>query len=48
MMNGGMEKGEITVLGALTSIGKSTLISNIVYNLIENTNFKVGTMYLES
>ena len=48
MMNGGMEKGEITVLGALTSIGKSTLVSNIVYNLIENTNFKVGTMYLES
>ena len=35
-------------MGALTSIGKSTLISNIVYNLIENTNFKVGTMYLES
>lgn len=47
MMNGGMEKGEITVIGALTSIGKSTLISSIVYNLIENTSFKVGTMYLE-
>lgn len=47
MMNGGMEKGEITVIGALTSIGKSALVSNIVYNLIENTKFKVGTMYLE-
>lgn len=48
MMNGGMEKGEITVIGALTSIGKSTIINNIVYNLIENTKFKVGVMYLES
>ncbi len=47
MMNGGMEKGEITVIGALTSIGKSTIINNIVYNLIENTKFKVGAMYLE-
>lgn len=47
MMNGGMEKGEITVIGALTSIGKSTIISNLVYHLIENTSFKVGAMYLE-
>ena len=47
MMNGGMEKGEITVIGALTSIGKSSLLTNIVYNLIENTSFKVGAMYLE-
>jgi len=48
MINGGMERGEITVVGALTSIGKSTIISNIVYHLIENTSFKVGAMYLES
>lgn len=47
MMNGGAEKGEITVIGALTSIGKSTIVNNIVYNLIENTKFKVGVMYLE-
>lgn len=47
MMNGGMEKGEITVLGALTSIGKSTIVNNVVYHLIENTKFKVGAMYLE-
>jgi len=47
MMNGGMEKGEITVIGALTSIGKSSVVNNIVYNLIENTTFKVGAMYLE-
>lgn len=47
MMNGGMEKGEITVIGALTSIGKSTILNNLVYHLIENTNLKVGAMYLE-
>ena len=47
MMNGGMEKGEITIIGALTSIGKSTIINNVVYSLIENTKFKVGAMYLE-
>lgn len=47
MMNGGMERGEISVIGALTSIGKSTIVSNLVYHLIENTPFKVGAMYLE-
>lgn len=47
MMNGGMERGEISVIGALTSIGKSSIVSNLVYNLIENTKFKVGAMYLE-
>lgn len=47
MMNGGQERGEITVIGALTSIGKSTIVSNLVYHLIENTSFKVGAMYLE-
>ena len=47
MMNGGMEKGEITIIGALTSIGKSTIINNVVYHLIENTKFKVGALYLE-
>ena len=47
MMNGGMEKGEITIIGALTSIGKSSIVNNVVYSLIENTTFKVGAMYLE-
>ena len=47
MMNGGMEKGEITIIGALTSIGKSSIINNVVFHLIENTRFKVGAMYLE-
>ncbi len=48
MMGGGGERGEITIIGALTSSGKSTIIDNFVYNLIENTPFKVGAMYLES
>ena len=47
MMNGGMERGEITVIGALTSIGKSSILNNVVYSLIENTELKVGAMYLE-
>lgn len=47
MMGGGMEKGEITIIGALTSIGKSTIVNNVVFHLIENTRFKVGAMYLE-
>lgn len=47
MLGGGMERGEVTVIGALTSAGKSTMINNIVYNTIENTPFKVGAMYLE-
>lgn len=48
MLGGGMERGEVTVIGALTSIGKSTMINNIAYHLIENTPFKVGAMYLET
>lgn len=48
MMNGGVERGEVTVIGALTSIGKSSLISTIVYHLLDQTPYKVGAMYLES
>lgn len=48
MMNGGPERGEITIIGALTSIGKTTIINNIAYHLVENTNFKVGALYLEA
>ncbi|MBM68191.1 MAG: hypothetical protein CME43_01775 [Haliea sp.] len=46
-LGGGIEKGEITVLGAYTSIGKTSIINNIVYHLIDNTKFKVGAFYLE-
>lgn len=47
MMNGGMERGEVTVIGALTSIGKSSIISNIVYHILSSTEHKVGALYLE-
>ena len=47
LMGGGMERGEITVIGALTSIGKSSMINSITYHLVENTEFKVGAMFLE-
>lgn len=47
MMAGGRERGEITCIGAYTSIGKSTIISHSVYHLLKNTNYKVGAMYLE-
>lgn len=46
-MNGGMQFGEITVIGALTSAGKSTFVNNIVYHLLENTEHKVGAFFLE-
>lgn len=47
MMKGGTERGEVTVVGALTSIGKSTIVTNICYHLMENTNFKTGVLFLE-
>lgn len=47
MMGGGTERGEVTVIGALTSIGKSTIIANIVHHLMDSTEFKVGALYLE-
>lgn len=47
MMAGGRERGEITCIGAYTSIGKSTIISHSVYHLLKNTHYKVGAMYLE-
>lgn len=47
MMRGGTERGEVTVVGALTSIGKSTIVTNIAYHLMENTNFKTGVLFLE-
>lgn len=48
MMGGGPALGEVTVIGALTSVGKSTILNNIVYETAFKTNKKVGLMYLES
>jgi len=47
MMKGGTERGEVTVIGALTSIGKSTIVTNICYHQMENTRFKTGVLFLE-
>lgn len=48
LMGGGPAAGEVTVIGALTSVGKSTVLNNIVYHIAKNTPKKVGLMYLES
>lgn len=47
MMNGGLEFGEVTIIGALTSIGKSSIINNNVYHWLETLPYKIGAMYLE-
>ena len=48
MLNGGIAAGEITVLGALTSIGKTTLVNEIVYHLWKNTSKQIGCAFLEA
>ena len=48
MMNGGISAGEITVLGALTSVGKTTYVNEIVYHLWKNTDKRIGCAFLEA
>jgi len=48
MLNGGIAAGEITVLGALTSIGKTTMVNEIVYHFWKNTNKMIGCAFLEA
>ena len=48
MLGGGVALGEVTVIGALTSIGKSTIINNLVYSFFKETEHKIGLLYLES
>ena len=48
MLNGGVAAGEITVLGALTSIGKTTLVNEIVHHLWKNTDKRIGCAFLEA
>lgn len=48
MMGGGIAAGEVTVIGALTSIGKSTILNNLVYSFLQATEHKIGLLYLES
>lgn len=48
LMGGGPAAGEVTVIGALTSVGKSTMLNNLVYHIAMNTPKRTGLMYLES
>ncbi len=48
MMNGGIAAGEVTIIGALTSIGKTTMIYNLLYDMVLQSNKKIGCVLLES
>ncbi len=48
MMNGGIAASEITTLGALTSIGKSTVVYNLAYGMVTESNKKIGCIFLEA
>ena len=48
MMNGGIAAGELTVIGALTSIGKSTMVSNLVTGFSEESDKTTGCIFLEA
>ncbi len=47
MMAGGPAMGEVTVIGALTSIGKSSLLNRMVYYWALTKMKRCGLMYLE-
>jgi len=48
MMNGGIAAGEVTVIGALTSVGKTTVVYNLLYGMKQESNKKIGVAFLES
>lgn len=48
MLKGGIASGEITTIGALTSIGKTTFINNLVYSFLEESDVRVGYLGLET
>jgi len=48
MMNGGIAAGEVTVIGALTSIGKSTMVYNLVHGMYAESAKKIGCVFLEA
>ena len=48
MLNGGIACGEITVLGALTSVGKTTVVNEIAYHFWKTTNKTIGCAFLEA
>lgn len=48
MLGGGPARGEITVFGALTSIGKTTLVNNLVHGFLKDTKSTVSYLGLET
>ena len=48
MMNGGIAAGEVTVIGALTSIGKTTMVYNLVHGMYTESAKKIGCVFLEA
>ena len=48
MLNGGIAAGEITVIGALTSVGKTTMVNEIAYHFWKNTQKTIGCAFLEA
>ena len=48
MLNGGIAAGEITVVGALTSVGKTTMVNEIAYHFWKNTTKTIGCAFLEA
>lgn len=48
MMKGGLAKGEITTVGALTSVGKTTFVNNTLHGFLTETDNKIGYLGLET
>jgi twinkle protein len=48
MLNGGVAAGEITLISAFTSIGKTTLVYNLLYDMALNSGKRIGGVFLEA
>ena len=47
MMRGGIAKGELVSIVAHTSIGKTTILNELIYHFATNTNEKIGCFMVE-
>jgi twinkle protein len=48
MLGGGIATGEITVVGANTSIGKTSFINDTIYSMLNESNVSVGYLGFET
>lgn len=48
MLNGGFALGEITTIAAASSVGKTTVVNEFLYEFVMNSPYKVGVISLES